>query len=174
MEIPVRLKPMTRREFVAAIGAAAAPAALHPQPPLIPAPLDPARWPVWRAALLPWRAEARARLNYDDRLYRRSDFAWVPSSFACSFLLLWNLEARDMDTWLAAGERDFGGYDSVVFSWSSRAKARCPWPTSTATICPGRRGSKTAGARTGTPALALPHPGDDGQRRYLPGAIAIR
>ena len=105
---------MTRREFVAAFGAMAVAEGFKPQPPLIQAPTNPDNWPSWRAALLQWRAEARARLNYDDTLYRRSDFAWVPSSYACSFLMVWDLEARDMDKWLAAGARDFGGYDSVV------------------------------------------------------------
>ena len=32
----------------------------------------------------------------------------------------------------------------------------------------------SAGTRTGTPKLALPLPGDDGQRRYRLGSIAIR
>jgi formylglycine-generating enzyme len=106
---------MTRRSFVAAMGAAAAQDIAAPAPPLLTAPLDAAQWPEWRSTLNRWRAETRARLNYSDVLYRREDFAWVPSSFACSFQMVWDLEAQDMDGWLAAGKREFGGYDSVVF-----------------------------------------------------------
>ena len=50
---------------------------------LIAAPDDPSRWPAFREDLAKWREKTRKQLNYDDTLYRRKDFAWVPSSFAC-------------------------------------------------------------------------------------------
>ena len=55
---------------------------------IIPAPDDPAERPAFRAALARWRAEMRRQVNYDDRLYRRVDFRWVPSSFACCFVMM--------------------------------------------------------------------------------------
>ena len=59
-----------------------------PSDPLIRAPDDPAAWPAFRDALVEWRAKTRERIRYDDALYRRPEFAWVPSSFACGFLML--------------------------------------------------------------------------------------
>ena len=55
---------------------------------LIAAPDDPHQWPAFRASLIEWRQEAKTRLNYDDSLYRRRDFAWVPSCFSCCFLMM--------------------------------------------------------------------------------------
>lgn len=88
---------------------------------LIPAPDDPREWPAFRADLARWRAEARSRLQYDDKLYRRADLAWAASSFACCFVMLCDEEfyspqqARYLvRSWLESGWRDFGGYDSVV------------------------------------------------------------
>ena len=90
--------------------------------PLIPAPDDPRQWPVFRAALTRWREETRKRLHYDGSLYRRSDFAWVPSSYACCFLMLCDEMFYDhkqnryeVDKWVDEGIREFGGYDSIVF-----------------------------------------------------------
>lgn len=89
--------------------------------PVIHAPDDPAEWPAWREKLTLWRREAKARLNYDDSLYRRDDFAWVPSSFACCFLMLFDEKFLNrergtymVDEFLDEGEREFGGWDSVV------------------------------------------------------------
>jgi formylglycine-generating enzyme required for sulfatase activity len=90
-------------------------------PALIKAPTDPALWPAWRAALVKMRAEARARLHYSDALYRRADFAWVPSCFSCCFLMLNDerfLDARRgryrVEEFLAEEAKKFGGYDAVV------------------------------------------------------------
>lgn len=90
--------------------------------PLIAAPDDPAQWPAFRAALARWREETMKRLHYDDSLYRRPDFAWVPSSYACCFLMLCDEmfydhkhDRYDVDRWIDEGIRDFGGYDSIVF-----------------------------------------------------------
>ncbi len=88
---------------------------------LIWAPEDPARWPAFREALAKWRAETRQRLNYQDALYRRPDFAWVPSSFSCCFLMLCDQTLYSSQTneytlasFLEEGLKEFGGFDSVV------------------------------------------------------------
>jgi formylglycine-generating enzyme required for sulfatase activity len=87
---------------------------------LVP-PADSKRWPAWRGALASFRMEARRKLNYDDALYRRPDFAWVPTCFACCFLMLNDerfLNARNgryrVEGFLDAEEEKFGGYDAVV------------------------------------------------------------
>src|SRR5262245_23132610 len=89
---------MLRRQFLASVtGACAWPQARAEEPPypkewsgmfVIQAPDDPARWPAHCAALQRWREDEKKRLNYDDSLYRRADFSWVPSSFACCFLMM--------------------------------------------------------------------------------------
>ena len=55
---------------------------------LIWAPEKPAEWPAFREALAKWRDETRRNLRFDDTLYRRQDFAWVPSCFSCCFLMM--------------------------------------------------------------------------------------
>jgi len=89
--------------------------------PLIEAPPDPGEWPAWREALARFRQEAREKLGYQDALYTRPDFAWVPSCFACCFLMLNDerfLDARTgsyrVEQFLDAEARRFGGYDAVV------------------------------------------------------------
>lgn len=123
---------MRRRQFIAASTLATVwPATAQQQDsystagfdePMIAAPDDPAQWPAFRAALARWREETRKRLRYDDALYRRADFAWVPSSFACCFLMLCDESFFDhrqgryrVQEWIEEGIREFGGYDSVVF-----------------------------------------------------------
>lgn len=125
---------LIRREFLrAALVSLAAPRGRTEQAPgplspetfeadLIPAPDDARLWPAFRAALAAWRQARRAARGYDDRLYRRSEFAWAASSFACSFLLVWDEEffrpeesRYRLAEWLDEGEREFGGYDSLVF-----------------------------------------------------------
>ena len=92
-----------------------------PEPNIIPAPKDPALWPEFRQQLADWRTKKRAELNYSDALYRRPDFAWVPGSYACCFLMLNDERFCDaanggyrVQEWLEASRRDFGGFDSVV------------------------------------------------------------
>ena len=46
-----------------------------PSRDIIPAPDDPAQWPQFSTALVQWRKDTRARLNYSDALYRREEFA---------------------------------------------------------------------------------------------------
>lgn len=88
---------------------------------LIPAPDDPRQWPAFREQLAEWRRRKRAELNYDDRLYRRADLTWAAQSFACCFVMLCDEQFYSLEqarylfsTWLEEGERDFGGYDSLV------------------------------------------------------------
>jgi len=121
---------MHRRLFVKTLSAAcgigctsaSAEESLDFSAPLIRAPLDPTRWDAFRAELNLWRDETRQRLHYDDSLYRRADFAWAPSSYACCMIMLWDQAFFDLATgkyrvaeWLTHGRREFGGYDSVVF-----------------------------------------------------------
>ena len=108
---------MLRRSFLELLGAAAwQTGGLDIRKPLLPAPADRALWPRFREDLTTWRSQVR----YDDQLYRREDFAWVSSSFACCLLMLWDQEWWDgsawrVEEWLERGRREFGGYDSVVY-----------------------------------------------------------
>jgi formylglycine-generating enzyme required for sulfatase activity len=88
---------------------------------IIPAPDDAAQWPAYRLALARWREETRARLHYDDVLYRRPEFAWGASNYACCFLMMCDETFYDrrrsrytVEKILRRGEREFGGYDSVL------------------------------------------------------------
>ncbi|MEB2360992.1 MAG: SUMF1/EgtB/PvdO family nonheme iron enzyme [Bryobacteraceae bacterium] len=122
---------MLRRDFLAWLAAAA----LRPRASqgavvdpkgwstahVLPAPDDATQWPAYREALARWRADEKRRIGYRDDLYLRPDFSWVPSSFACCFLMLCDEKFYDrrsgryeVDAWIDAGLREFGGYDSVV------------------------------------------------------------
>ena len=88
---------------------------------IIPAPDDPAQWPAYRSALAAWRAETKARLGYNDALYRRKEFAWAAANYSCGFIMMCDETFYDPRTGRYAvealvdrGECDFGGYDSVV------------------------------------------------------------
>jgi formylglycine-generating enzyme required for sulfatase activity len=92
-----------------------------PEDPLIPAPSDPAQWPEFRSQLENWREKKRRDLNYSDALYRREDFSWVPSSFACCFLMLNDETFYDPKAgrytarkFLDQARREFSGFDSIV------------------------------------------------------------
>ena len=87
---------------------------------ILAAPDDPAAWPAWRAALASWRADAVRRLGY-----RADTYDTMPSwAAACrSVCLVWLWDERLYDRaadrftvaeFLAAGERDYGGFDAVV------------------------------------------------------------
>jgi formylglycine-generating enzyme required for sulfatase activity len=85
------------------------------------APYDPAEWPTFREALKQWRDETKARLKYNDALYRRPEFAWSASNYSCCFLMLcdetfydWRSGLYAVDSFLERHEREFGGFDSVV------------------------------------------------------------
>ena len=89
--------------------------------PLIPAPSNPIQWPAWREALQAEREQMKRRLAYDDTLYRRPDFAWVPSCYCCCFVMMCDKQFYDpatqrftVDAFVADGVRRFGGFDAVV------------------------------------------------------------
>ncbi|MCC6860418.1 MAG: SUMF1/EgtB/PvdO family nonheme iron enzyme [Bryobacterales bacterium] len=112
---------MNRRRFLLLAGAAAASGQEGFEQNLIQAPAGPAEWPGWRDALARWRAAARTRLGYSGALYRRPDFAWVPSCFSCCFVMLCDETFYDhararytVDAFLDHGVKEFGGYDSLV------------------------------------------------------------
>ena len=88
---------------------------------IIHAPTDPGLWPAWRQALEEWREAKRKFLHYDDTLYRRPEFAWVPSCYACGFVMLCDETFFDasrgrfaVKEFLEQGRREFGGYDALV------------------------------------------------------------
>ena len=91
----------------------------EPEKDLIPAPKHLEDWPEFRRQLRAWREAKRAALNYSDALYRRPDFAGVPSNFSCGFLMLcdeafYKSGRYTVKEFVAQGRRDFGGYDSIV------------------------------------------------------------
>jgi hypothetical protein len=101
--------------------AGAAPFKIDPNQDIIAAPKDPAFWPAFREQLAQWREETRRRLHYDDTLYRRPEFAWAASSYACCFLMMCDEAFYDpkagrytVEALLDEGVREFGGYDSLV------------------------------------------------------------
>ncbi len=88
---------------------------------IIQAPDDPESWPTWRRQLQRWRAQTRAGLQYSDSYYRRAEFAWTTSNFACCFAMMCDLAFYDpeagafqVDSLLDHAQREFGGYDSLV------------------------------------------------------------
>ena len=94
---------------------------LDPSRDIIPAPDDPSQWPAFRQALTRWRRQTRAALHYDDALYRRPDLQWAASNYCCGFIMVWDRQFYDpksgrytIDVVLNQGERQFGGYDSLV------------------------------------------------------------
>ena len=101
--------------------AAEAAFAFDPAADIIQTPDDPALWPRFREQLGAWRLQQLPELRHSDALYRRADFAWVQSNFACCFLMLCDERFYDASAgkyrvkeWMDAGQRDFGGFDSVV------------------------------------------------------------
>jgi formylglycine-generating enzyme required for sulfatase activity len=105
------------------LGAGETPSAMKfdPSQNIIPAPSDPAQWPAFRKALARWREETKTRLKYSDALYARKDFAWSAANYSCCFLMVcdetfWDHRAGRyaVDAFLDHGQREFGGYDSVV------------------------------------------------------------
>ncbi|MEK7683904.1 MAG: SUMF1/EgtB/PvdO family nonheme iron enzyme [Verrucomicrobiota bacterium] len=88
---------------------------------IMAAPESPSEWPAWRERLAAWRQETKAKINYDDRLYRRSEFAWAQSCFSCCFVMVcdetffdWQQGRFTVESFLNHGLREFGGYDAIV------------------------------------------------------------
>ncbi len=85
------------------------------------APSDPSDWPAWREMLREWREGARARIAYDDELYRREEFVWTQRCFSVALVWLWDERLWDFsagcftpERLLDEATREFGGYDAVV------------------------------------------------------------
>ena len=85
------------------------------------APDDPADWPAWRDALRRWRAEAAARIGYDDAAYAAPEYAWTRSCHVVALAWLWDELLFDHDAgrftperFCAESEREFGGLDGIV------------------------------------------------------------
>ena len=98
-----------------------APFRFDPSEDIIPAPDDPTQWPAFRDALARWRDQIRAELKYNDVLYRRPDLKWSASNYSCGFVMVWDEQFYDyrsgrytVDEFLNEGDREFGGYDSIV------------------------------------------------------------
>ncbi len=90
-------------------------------PPLIPAPAQPAEWPAWRAWLARWRTHIRQALSYEDALYAAEAFQWVPATYACGFVFMYDGLFYDprsrcytVEDLLAQAAEALGGYDAVV------------------------------------------------------------
>jgi len=88
---------------------------------IMPAPDDPALWPLWRDWLNQWRKDQRKALNYDDKYYRAKEFAWVPSSLVSTKIMSWDMLFIDpekgkytVDKFLEYGQKEYGGFDNVV------------------------------------------------------------
>ncbi|WP_205857122.1 SUMF1/EgtB/PvdO family nonheme iron enzyme [Phytoactinopolyspora endophytica] len=84
---------------------------------ILAAPSDPADWPAWREQLARWRVEARARIGYDGSRYDDEP----ADAFVVCLTWLWDELLYDHDAgvftveaFVAAAERDFGGFDGVV------------------------------------------------------------
>lgn len=89
--------------------------------PIIEAPSDPALWAAWREELAKLRQQVRQRIGYDDRLYERPEFGWVPSCYCCCFAMMFDESFYDpakneytIDSFINHGIREFGGYDAIV------------------------------------------------------------
>ena len=94
---------------------------IKPDENLIHAPDIFDQWPAFREQLIKFRQTAREKLNYDDTLYSRRDFAWVPSCYCCCFLMMCDQSFYDpeqgrytIESFLDDGIERFGGFDSVV------------------------------------------------------------
>lgn len=84
------------------------------------APADPASWPQWRAQLVRWRIEARARAGVDGGQYDDPDHRWAARCWAVGMLWLWDdllwdpAAARFTPERLLAAYERFGGLDAIV------------------------------------------------------------
>jgi formylglycine-generating enzyme len=84
------------------------------------APDDPADRPAWRAALVRWRDEARAKVAYDPKRYATTHSARIMCVAWLWDELLYDHErgAFTADRYLNATERDFGGVDGITL-WNA-------------------------------------------------------
>ncbi len=156
-----------------------------PNPNIIPAPKDRALWPAFREQLAAWRMEQRQRLHYSDELYRRPEFAWAASSYACYFLLLGDERFYDaaagryrVEEWLGRLQRDFGGCDGVVL-WHAYPRIgldernQYDFYRDAPGGLPGLRGVVDALHRAGLRAYIDYNPWDTGTRRENRSDIGV-
>ena len=92
---------------------------IQDQPALIQVPADPAKWPKWRRDLVAWRAAARA--TYDGSEYDKPAFAWTPTCYCCTKIMVWDETFLNhatgeyhVDAIVRDGIHRFGGYDAIV------------------------------------------------------------
>jgi len=93
------------------------------QPDMIPVPDNPEEWMKFRESLINWRKDAKAKLSYNDDLYKNPDFKWVSSAYNCFFLMMYDELFYDritdkymVDEFLNWGEKEFGRLD-IVMLW---------------------------------------------------------
>ncbi len=83
---------------------------------------------VWREKLHQWRDTTRYLMRYDDSIYGKPEFAWVPRAFCLGFLMMADLQFYDpesgqytLDKLLDDAEEEFGGYDAIML-WHAYPK----------------------------------------------------
>lgn len=88
---------------------------------VIDAPEDAEKWPAFRKDLDAWRKSKRRELNYTGSSYGDPAFHWASLNYTCCFLMMYDLDFYNpekgiytTDKILERGDREFGGYDSVV------------------------------------------------------------
>lgn len=88
---------------------------------LIAPPENSGAWPDFRNKIEKWRVNKRRELGYTGHEYDKPEFSWAAKNFSCCFLMMYDLEFYDpqnrrytVEKIVERGEREFGGYDSVV------------------------------------------------------------
>lgn len=83
---------------------------------------------VWREKLHQWRNTTRYLMQYDDSIYGKPEFAWVPRTFCLGFLMMADLQFYDpasgqytLDRLLDEAIQEFGGYDAIML-WHAYPK----------------------------------------------------
>jgi iron(II)-dependent oxidoreductase len=84
-------------------------------------PAKPEDRDAWLAAMKQWRTDTRAKLNFDDSLYRAPELAWTQRTFVqpqmmCEERYFYDPVARKytVDRYLDDLEKRYGGIDSVL------------------------------------------------------------
>jgi len=83
---------------------------------------------VWREKLHQWRNTTRDLIQYDDSIYGKPEFAWVPRTFCLGILMMADLQFYDptsgqytLDRLLDEAIQEFGGYDAIML-WHAYPK----------------------------------------------------
>lgn len=92
---------------------------------IIPGPPFSTQRHAWREYLYQWRADARARVPYEDERYTRPEGLWTQRCYCSAMVMMWDAELLDAHTatyrcesFVEQGRREFGGYDAVVL-WAA-------------------------------------------------------